>query len=336
MSARDVIRPEIRALQAYHVPSSSGMVKLDAMENPYALPEPLRAPLAAALANLQLNRYPAPHPEALEARLAAAMHVPEGSAVLLGNGSDEIIQMLALAVARPGAKLLALEPSFAMFRMIATFAGLEYVGVPLRPDFSLDEAALLEAVERHRPAITFIAYPNNPTGNLFDPAVIERVVAASPGIVVADEAYHAFARTSFMGHLPTADNLLVMRTLSKLGLAGIRLGLIAGSPELLAEVDKVRLPYNINVLTQVAAGVVLDRMFGTLGRLDGVEPFPSAANFILFRIGHAPEVFDGLKQRGILIKNLSASHPLLHGCLRVTVGTPEENDRFANALADCM
>lgn len=346
----DIIRSEIIALKAYHVPDSSGMVKLDAMENPYALPAALQAEVARAAGSAELNRYPDPTATRLKARLREAMQIPPGMDVLLGNGSDEIIQMLTMAVARPGAVVLGLEPSFVMFRMIAAFCGVRFSGVPLKPDFSLDADAMLAAIAEHRPALVFIAYPNNPTGNLFDEAAVTRILEAAPGMVVVDEAYHAFAGRSFMPRLADYPNLLVMRTLSKLGLAGLRLGLIAGAGAWLSHVDKVRLPYNVNELTQLVAEKVLQhqellaqqaaaikaeraRLFDELKRMPGVRPFPSDANFILFRTGRAERVFNGLRQHGILIKNLHGSHPSLADCLRVTVGTPDENVRFLDALS---
>ncbi|MFN7085351.1 MAG: histidinol-phosphate transaminase [Burkholderiales bacterium] len=349
----DIIRSEILALTSYHVPDSAGMVKLDAMENPYPLPAALRAEVARLAASAALNRYPDPGAVRLKARLRATLGIPADMEVLLGNGSDEIIQMLALAVARPGAVILGVEPSFVMFRMIATFCGVRFVGVPLKPDFSLDTDAVLAAVAAHRPALVFLAYPNNPTGNLYDEAGMTRIIEAAPGMVVVDEAYHAFAGRSFMPRLADHPNLLVMRTLSKSGLAGLRLGLIAGAAAWLAHVDKVRLPYNVNVLTQTIAEKVLQhhellaqqaaavkaeraRLFDELQRIPGVRAFPSDANFILFRTGEAERIFDGLRQRGVLIRNLHGSHAALADCLRVTVGTPDEDARFLEALKQTM
>jgi histidinol-phosphate aminotransferase len=345
----DIIRGEILALKAYHVPDATGLVKLDAMENPYRLPEPVRGELGAVVGEAEINRYPDPGAQRLKARLRAVLGVPESAALLLGNGSDEIIQMLTLAVARPGAVVLGVEPAFVMFRMIAMLCGVRFVGVPLQPDFSLDTGAMLAAIQAEQPALVFIAYPNNPTGNLFDAAAVERVIAAAPGMVVIDEAYHAFAQHSFMDRLAHYPNLLVMRTLSKSGLAGLRLGMLAGAPAWLAHIDKVRLPYNVNVLTQLAAGKVLQhdalldeqaaalragrvQLQADLRDIAGVTAYPSAANFILFRVARAAAVFEKLKQRGVLIKNLDGSHPALADCLRVTVGTPDENAQFIAAL----
>ena len=344
-----LIRDEIRALATYHVPDASGFVKLDAMENPYTLPAALRVGLGQLAQDAAINRYPDAAATALKVRLRTSMEIPEGMDILLGNGSDEIIQILAMAIAKPGATILSLEPSFVMYKMIAAFAGVSYVGVPLRPNFSLDLDATLAAIATHQPALIFIAYPNNPTGNLFDMTALLRILDAAPGLVVLDEAYHVFALQSFMPLLARYPNLLVMRTLSKLGLAGLRLGFLVGRPAWLQELDKLRLPYNVNVLTQQIAERVLAhpeileqqaaairderaQLIQALDNIAGLEAFPSAANFILLRIENADKVFEKLKQRGILIKNLSRAHPLLQNCLRVTVGTPDENQQFLTSL----
>lgn len=345
----EIIRDDIRALTPYHVPESAGMVKLDAMENPYGLPPALRARLARLVEDASLNRYPDPGAGPLKARLRKSFAVPQAAALLLGNGSDEIIQMLVLAAARPGAVVLGVEPSFSMFRMISAFAGVRYVAVELREDFGLDAGRVLEAIEQHQPGLIFLACPNNPTGNLFDVAAIECIIAAAQGMVVIDEAYHAFADRSFMSRVPHQANLLVMRTLSKVGLAGLRLGVLAGREEWIAQLDKLRLPYNVSTLTQMVACEVLKhdavlteqaaaiklergRLLRELQGIPGLTAYPSDANFILFRIGHAERVFDGLIQRGVLIKSLHGSHRLLANCLRVTVGTPQENNAFLAAL----
>jgi len=349
----EIIRDDIRALTAYHVPDSKGMVKLDAMENPYPLPPPLRTRLATLLEGAALNRYPDPAALPLKAQLRKSFRVPEAADLMLGNGSDEIIQMLVLGTARPGAVVLGLEPSFTMFRMISSFAGARYVSVELRDDFALDIERVLGAVEQHRPGLIFIAYPNNPTGNLFDADAIERVIQAAPGLVVIDEAYHAFAGRSFMPRVAHAANLLVMRTLSKLGLAGLRLGALAGGAQWLTQLDKLRLPYNVSTLTQMVASEVLQheavlteqaaaiklergRLMSKLQEVPGLTPYPSDANFILFKVTHAERIFDGLKQRGVLIKSLHGTHRLLANCLRVTVGTPQENDAFLAALTQSL
>jgi histidinol-phosphate aminotransferase len=249
-----IIRPDIRALSSYHVQPAEGFLKLDAMENPYQLPLELRARLAARLTEVAMNRYPVPSYTALKKRICDKLGVPAGFDVVLGNGSDELITMVSVACAKPGAKVLAPVPGFVMYAMSAQLAGLEFIGVPLKADLTLDLPAMLTAIEQHRPAITYLAYPNNPTGTLFTVDEIVAVLRAvgDTGVVIVDEAYQPFAQASFMPRLAEFNNLLVMRTVSKLGLAGIRLGYMAASAALLNEFDKVRPPYNINVLTQAA------------------------------------------------------------------------------------
>jgi histidinol-phosphate aminotransferase len=346
-----LVRPEIQALKAYHVPDATGLIKLDAMENPHAWPEDVKQAWLATLHDVAINRYPDPDARRLRERLRAAFGVPAGMELILGNGSDELIQIILMAVSKPDAVALAPTPTFVMYETIAGFVRMRFAGVPLAENFSLDMPAMLTAIETHRPAVIFLAYPNNPTGNLFSRADVERILDKAPGLVVLDEAYHAFAGDSFMDRLGRHDNLLVMRTLSKQGLAGLRLGLLAGPAEWLAEFNKVRLPYNINSLTQASAVFALEhlalldeqaariradreRLLQALAGLRGVRAWPSRTNFILFRVGNrdAGGVFAGLCARGVLIKNLDSAGPALAGCLRVTVGTPEENAAFLRAL----
>lgn len=347
-----VLRPDLARLSAYHVPPATGMVKLDAMENPFGLPADLRAGLGALLADAAVNRYPDPTASALKQQLRTTFGIDSQWDILLGNGSDEIIQLLIQAVATPGATLLSVEPSFVMYKLTAAYNNVRYMGVPLTPDFELDRAALLDAIRTRRPALTFIAYPNNPTGNLFDLATIrDLIAAAAPGLVVIDEAYQAFASDSFLARLGEFDNVLLMRTVSKLGLAGLRLGYLVGHPAWLHEIDKLRLPYNINVLTQLAATEILrhdavlndqtatlraerEHLHSGLAALPGVTPFPSQANFILARVPDAPRLHGRLRQAGILVKNLDGAHPYLEHCLRFTVGTPEENALLLKALQE--
>ncbi len=353
--AKNIIRADVRALSAYHVPDASGFVKLDAMENPYTLPPELQRQLGERLGAVALNRYPVPSYAGLKAAIREHMGVPGGFDVVLGNGSDELISIVSVACAKPGAKVLAPVPGFVMYAMSAQFAGLEFVGVPLNVDLSLDRDAMLAAVREHRPAITYLAYPNNPTGNLFDLETMLAIIreVGDTGIVVVDEAYQPFAGTSFMPRLPDHPNVIVMRTVSKLGLAGIRLGYMSASAELLAEFDKVRPPYNVNVLTETTAAFVLEhaavldaqavslcderaRLAAALAEMPGVTVFPSAANFILLRVVQpgltGSIVFERLLQRKVLVKNVGKMHALLENCLRVTVSTAAENALFLDAL----
>ncbi len=349
-----VIRPAVRALKAYSVPSAEGLIKLDAMENPYTLPPELIDRWLERLRQVQLNRYPDPEAAELKSRLRRYLELPAGLDLMLGNGSDELIQILAMAVTGRGSHLLAPEPSFAMYPLIARAAGLEYLGVPLREgDFSLDLGRMLSAFEEHRPLLSFIASPNNPTGNLFPEAEVEALIEASPGLVVIDEAYHAFSGCTLLGTLERFPNVLLLRTLSKVGLAGLRLGVLIGRREWLAELDKLRLPYNINVLSQVSATFLLEhaevferqaqairRERGTLlealRSLETVQVWPSQANFLLLRVPDATAVYQRLKQRGVLVKCLHGAHPQLENCLRVTVSTPAENREFLGALRHAL
>jgi histidinol-phosphate aminotransferase len=350
-----LIRPEIRALKAYHVPDARGMIKLDAMENPYTWPGEIKRVWLDVLQNVELNRYPDPSAVALRARLRQAWSLPSGMDLLLGNGSDELIQIILMAVARPGATVLAPAPSFVMYAMIADFLGLKFVGVPLAEGFALDMTAMRRAVKEHKPAAIFLAYPNNPTGNLFDDTDIESLLNEGDGLVVVDEAYHPFCQKSFLARLPRHDNLLVLRTFSKLGLAGLRLGVLAAAAAWLHEFDKIRLPYNINSLTQASVGFALDHadvlerqaaqirqdrdaLYQALAGLPGVHPWASSANFILFRVAGRPatDVFERLRQQRVLIKNLDGAGGVLRGCLRVTVGTPAENQAFLAALQESL
>jgi histidinol-phosphate aminotransferase len=348
-SPKDLVREEVLALAAYPVADAAGMVKLDAMENPYTLPQALQREIAELVAAAAVNRYPNPQAPELKARLRQVMAIPDAMDILIGNGSDEIIQIVIQALARPGAVVLAPDPSFVMYRIYALVNRMRYVGVPLAPDFTLDCARLLAAIEEHQPAVTFIAYPNNPTGNLYPEADVLRILQAAPGVVVLDEAYHAFAKKSFMGRLGEYPNLVVMRTLSKVGMAGLRLGYAAGSPAWIGEFDKVRPPYNVNVLTQLAAERLLahtdvlalqaaeicagrGRLQAALEPLPGVTVFASDANFLLVRVPDSARVFAGMKERGVLVKNLHGSHPLLAQCLRITAGAADENTRCIDAL----
>jgi len=344
-------RPELLEMSAYKVADANNLIKLDAMENPYSWPEAIQQVWLQTLTSCAINRYPDPEAKALTEALRLSNRIPAQFDVLLGNGSDEIIQILLMALPMD-ACVLTPEPGFVMYRQVAKSLGLQYQGIPLLPgSFELDMPTMLAAIEATQPALIFLAYPNNPTGNLFDAQSIKRILAATSGLVVVDEAYAPFADASFLEELARYDNLLVMRTLSKLGLAGLRLGFLVGAPDILAQLNKIRLPYNINSLTQATATFALHNdaflleqtesicqqrtlVFNTLQTFEQIKAYPSAANFILFQVpdGLADTVFEGLKQQGVLIKNLSHQGGLLQNSLRVTIGTPEENQQFLVAL----
>jgi histidinol-phosphate aminotransferase len=357
---KKVIRQDVQSMHAYAIQVSAGLVKLDAMENPFRLPEALQRELGTRLGQVAINRYPGPRIADVVAALARYVNLPQGCKLMLGNGSDELISMLALACDVPAseadrrepATILAPMPGFVMYARSAKLQGLQFVGVPLTPRFELDLQSMLAAIETHRPAITYLAYPNNPTANLFDEVAISAIVAAvaeQDGFVVFDEAYQPFSSRTWMDKLGQHEHVLVMRTLSKFGLAGVRLGYLAGAAALIDEIDKVRPPYNIGVLNAEATLFALEhadefaaqatvlraereRLLPLLAALPGVTVFPSEANMILARVPDAAHCFESMKGRGVLIKNVSALHPLLANCLRLTVGTPDENALMMDAL----
>jgi histidinol-phosphate aminotransferase len=350
------IRQDVQSMHAYAIQDAAGMVKLDAMENPYGLPPALQAALGARLGALALNRYPGPRVNDLRIALAAYASMPEGFDLMLGNGSDELISLLALACDVPGASILAPLPGFVMYAMSAQLQGLAFHGVPLTANFELDLPAMLAAIAAHRPAIVYLAYPNNPTANQWDDAVIEAIIAAQGaqgGLVVMDEAYQPFASKTWLTRIRLAPerhwHVLLMRTLSKFGLAGVRLGYMMGPKTLMADIDKVRPPYNISVLNTECALFALEHaevfaaqadairqqrewLTAELERLPGLTVFPSQANMLLVRVPDAQQCFDDLKRAGVLVKNVSKMHALLHNCLRLTVGTPDENARMVAAF----
>lgn len=352
MSSRDplrVFRQDVQSMHAYAIQPSAGLVKLDAMENPHRLPPQMQAQLGQRLGALALNRYPGERVNDLRAALARHARMPEGFDIMLGNGSDELISLVAMACDVPGAGILAPLPGFVMYATSATLQGLKFTGVPLTADFELDRRAMLDAIATHQPSIIYLAYPNNPTANLWDDGVIDEIIAAAPGLVVIDEAYQPFASRSYIDRIARHDHVLLMRTLSKFGLAGVRIGYLIGPAPLVAEFDKVRPPYNISVLNCEAALFALEHadvfagqaarireqraaLQRALAALPGVKAWPSDANMILVRVPDAQKAFEGLKERRVLVKNVSRMHPLLANCLRLTVGTPDENAQLLAAL----
>jgi histidinol-phosphate aminotransferase len=344
-----LLRQDVQGMHAYAIQPSTGLVKLDAMENPHRLPPALQRELGERLGAIALNRYPGDRIETLRSELRKHAQVPAGFDLMLGNGSDELISLLAMACDVPGASILAPLPGFVMYGMSAQLQGLRFIPVDLTPDFQLDEQAMLAAIEREKPSIVYIAYPNNPTANLWDDAVIGRIIDAAPGLVVIDEAYQPFASRNYGQRIAKYDHVLLMRTLSKFGLAGVRIGYMVGPAALVAEIDKVRPPYNISVLNCEAALFALEHasvfeaqaaeireqrqvLLDKLAALPGVKPFPSDANMILVRVPDPARAFEGMKARGVLVKNVSRMHPLLAGCLRLTVGTADENTQMLAAL----
>ncbi len=353
---KQVIRQDVQSMHAYAIQDSAGLIKLDAMENPHRLPPELQAKLGQRLGALALNRYPGGRVNDLRRALAAYARMPEGHDLMLGNGSDELISLLAMACDVPGASILAPVPGFVMYAISAQLQGLKFHGVPLTADFELDEAAMLAAIEQHRPSLTYLAYPNNPTANLWDDAVIEKIIEAvgrQGGLVVMDEAYQPFSSRSYIDRITRHGHVLLMRTLSKFGLAGVRIGYMMGPKALIAEIDKVRPPYNISVLNCECALFALDHaqvfaaqaqdiraqraiVLEALRALPGVRAWRSDANMILVRVPDVAQAFDGMKAAGVLVKNVSKMHPLLANCLRLTVGTADENGRMLAALRESL
>ena len=346
------IRQDVQGMHGYAIQPSAGLIKLDAMENPFRLPPELQRELGDRLGRVAINRYPAQCVADVAAALSRHIQLPAGCKLIVGNGSDELIDILSVACDVPGAVVLAPLPGFVMYEMSARLRGLRFVGVALSAGFELDEAAMLSAIEAQRPAITYIAYPNNPTANLFDDAVIDRIVAAvgeQQGLVVFDEAYQPFSSRSWLQRMAAHPHVLVLRTLSKFGLAGVRLGYLCGPAALINEIDKVRPPYNVSALNAEAALFALEhadeyarqaavlrgeraRLQAALAGLPGVKAFPSDANMILIRVPDSKRAFEGLKARGVLVKHIAGLHPLLANCLRLTVGAPPENDAMIQAL----
>lgn len=350
------IRQDVQSMHAYAVQDSAGFIKLDAMENPFTLPAALQAKLGERLGKVAINRYPGKRVDDLKAALRSYAQVPEGYGLMLGNGSDELISLLAMACDVPGAKILAPLPGFVMYAMSAQLQGLQFIGVDLTADFELDAPAMLAAIEREKPAITYIAYPNNPTGNLWDAGAIRQIIAACAaygGMVVMDEAYQPFSSKSWIDEIKAAPernaNVLLMRTLSKFGLAGVRLGYMTGPKALIDEIDKLRPPYNISVLNAECALFALENsdefkaqagmitaqramLLEALAKMPQLKAYASDANMITVRMPDADAAFALLKSQGILVKNISKMHPLLKNCLRLTVGTPDENAKMLAAL----
>lgn len=346
-----LVHPQIRSLSPYRVVPFRGNVKLDAMESPYGFSESLKKKWLEHIAEAEVNRYPDPTATELKRRLREIFEVPDGLQLTLGNGSDELLQLLQMAVGGYGKTIMAPQPSFAMYEIIAQYTRGNFVGVNLDENFRLPRDSWLSAIERNRPACIFIAYPNNPTGNFFDEQLIEETVRVSDGLVVVDEAYHAYSGKSIMSMSEKYENLVIVRTLSKSGFAGLRVGYMMSHPSWSAEFEKIRFPYNIGVLAQESAVFALSNweeirlgtdavirfrnsMLAQLQRMRGIKVYPTYTNFITIRLTDesATTVFEALQQDGILIKNLHGYHSLLSNCLRLTVGSEDENRQLLAAL----
>ncbi len=338
MDIKRLVKKNVRKLTAYEAKEIACRVKLDANESPCGFDGSLQS-----VRGIKTHRYPDPEAKALRAVLAKEWGVNARN-VLHGNGSDELIYYLINTFGGP---VLFPTPTFSMYGIIAEIVNERPVGVPLKKDFGLDLAKMVRTMRREKPRLTFMSSPNNPTGNCFDRGDMMEILKTGTGIVVIDEAYQPFSRQkSFTSMTRRYGNLVVMKTLSKIGLAALRTGFIVARRDIIDEVNKTRLPFNVNALSQaVATDAVkkkneMDRVIhsiieerdGLLGKmegLDGVKPFPSEANFILFRVTDADGVYSRLLKRGVLVRNLSG---VVKGCLRVTIGSPAENRAFLRAL----
>ena len=337
---KKLVRPNIRSLRAYNAKEMPCRIKLDANESPYAW-DPQK--VAGVSRRIKTNRYP--DPEAKELRKLAARRFgvkPEN--ILQGNGSDELIYCLITTFGGP---VLYPVPTFSMYGIISRALGEKKFPIPLDREFDMDIEKMIGVVKKEKPKLIFLSSPNNPTGNCFSAEKILKLIEASKGIVVVDEAYQPFSsEKGFLPLLKDYRNLVIMRTLSKIGLAALRLGFLIADPEIIGEVNKVRLPFNVNSLSQEIAIAALknakglnsaiksitserERLLRELEKIKGLTPFPSEANFILFRVKDPDRLYHGLLKRGVLVRNLNDA---IKGCLRVTVGTPEENTAFLKAL----
>ena len=348
MLEMSIFRKEVRTQQAYPIEDIACPVKLDANENPYLLPQTAKRRLWKRLREIPLNRYPEPgSPEVLQ-RFALHFGI-DRDMIMVGNGSDELIGILCTAVGGEGTPVMVPVPTFAMYRISAQNNGHKVLSIPLDETFDLDVARMLDAIEKESPSLIFISYPNNPTGNCFRRSHIEDIIRSSRGIVVVDEAYYPFSGKTFIEDMKKFDNLVILRTLSKVGLAAMRLGFLLGNPEVIHQLNKVRLPYNLNAVSQMAALFYLeeeklftrqverinrekDHLFRGLRKIDGIVPYPSDANFVFFGCtNNSNSVYTKLIKRGVVVKPFVPTGGV-SGNFRVTVGTRDENGKFLEEL----
>lgn len=347
MLIRDLVAKGIFEQNGYNAPELTDAIKMDANENPFTIQEPLKRRLRDAFRNVALNRYPAAGAPELCSRFAGYYGVKRNM-IIPGNGSDELIQALCMTLKGRINGVLIPAPTFAMYKIIAVNTGNKVVEVPLDRKFDLDVDAMISKMRKNFPALIFLSSPNSPTGNIFSRKKIEALIRKAPGVVVIDEAYAAFSGQSLLPLVKKHDNVLCLKTLSKLGMASIRLGFLIGNPDILAQVDKVRLPYNINSLSQVAAGFFLDNkdefvkqineiterreeLYRGLKQIKWIKVHPSRANFIFFSCAFdSNRIYRKLLADGIVVKNLNI--PQIPDCIRVTVGSKKENEALLKAL----
>lgn len=354
-AATETVHQRIRQLSAYTTVPFTGHIKLDAMECPYGFADGYQEDLRNTLGRVDVNRYPDPRAIELKRCLRERFEIPHRFEITLGNGSDELLLLIQLAVGGFGRTIAAPQPSFSLYELVAQYTRADFIGVDLDARFQLPEQEWLSTVRKHNPSCVFFAYPNNPTGNFFDPALIEATAQMIEGLVVADEAYYAYSGRSMLPSMQRHSNLAVVRTLSKSGLAGLRIGYMISHPAWAQELEKLRLPYNIGVLNQASAVFALEnwdqftdatqqvvserrRVCAALRRMDGLEVYDSETNFIMVRVVEesADAVYDRLKDQGILIRRLSGWHPLTENCLRISIGTPDENSEVLMKLQQIL
>ncbi len=348
----DKIKPQIRALRAYTLSPDRARVKINQNENPWDVPSRLKEETLKRLETRKWSRYPDFVPASLSARLAEfSGWQPDG--IIAGNGSNELIQALLLVTMGPGKRVLISEPTFALYRQISTVLGGEVMSVPLTNELSYDSNALRKAVSDLQPDVTILCSPNNPTGCVLSDGDLRELLSSTNGLVVIDEAYHEFAKHSAVPFLSEHENLVVLRTFSKaMAMAALRVGYLLAAPELVREITKAILPYNLNVISQTAAEVAVglyedelrpqvlriiaerERLFDALNLINGLAPVPSQANFMVVRSSINPKlIFSELLRRNILIRDVSG-YPMLADYFRLSVGTPEENDLLVKALRE--
>ena len=347
----DTIKSPVRELRAYTLSPDRASVKINQNENPWDAPQELKEESLRRLRAREWSRYPDFVPQSLHEKLAGfANWTPDG--VIAGNGSNELIQALLMVTIGEGRRVLISEPTFALYRQVATVLGGEVISVPLASALTYDADALLETIKQNTPDVTIICSPNNPTGSVISDEELSRLLEATSGIIAVDEAYFEFAGHTVMPLLDAHKNLVVFRTFSKaMAMAALRVGYLLAAPELAREIGKAVLPYNLNAVSQTIAETAVEmydetlaplvkkiiseraRLFVELERIKGLTVVPSQANFMLLRFSNIEprHAFKELLQRDILVRDVSG-YPMLHDCLRVSVGTPEENDKLLAAL----
>ncbi|HKZ76940.1 MAG TPA: histidinol-phosphate transaminase [Pyrinomonadaceae bacterium] len=350
----EVVKRQVRDLRPYTLRPDRALTKLNQNENPWDTPVEIKDETPRRLRDRQWSRYPDFVPEKLHQRLAEHSGWTSDG-IIAGNGSNELIQALLIATVGEGSRVLISEPTFALYRQIATVLGAEIINIPLTPEFSYDTPSLLSAIQSSNPDITIICSPNNPTGCVIPRHDLVSLLRTSTGLVIVDEAYFEFADETAGPLLERYRNLVVLQTFSKaIAMAALRVGYLLAAPELVREIAKAVLPYNLNIVSQIAAEVALEmyktslkpqvsiirsersRLFAELGRIEGLSPVPSRANFMLVRSSALPSrMYQQLLRRDILIRDLSA-YPMLQDCFRVNVGTPEENDQVIAALKEIL